>query len=51
MEIDDVANRQNEKLIYCYINRNEFFILAVSHLNNFHPKDNDSDYIDIALKN
>ena len=41
MEIANMANRQNKKFVYCHINGNIFFILAVNHISNFYTRDSD----------
>ena len=38
-----MINNQNKKLVYCHINGNCFFILAVSYVSNFHIRDNSRD--------
>ena len=34
--------KKKKKKVYCHINKN-FFFLVICHINNNHPKDNDSE--------
>ena len=38
MEIADIANGQNKKLVYWHVNENWFFILVVNHVSKFPSK-------------
>ena len=35
-----LAKKKKKKLVYCHIKENKFFILAISHISNFHSKYN-----------